>query len=66
MMELRLARVRQGQHLHQVAREVRITASRLLLYEGGHRQIPQGLTCKPREVLTVPPCKRKDDAKACD
>ena len=50
-LELKLARVRLGLHLYEVAREVGITPARLSQFEGDHRSIPADLACKLRALL---------------
>ena len=50
-LELKLARVRQGLHLYEVARLLGITSARLSQFEGGHRRPPPDLEEKLRGIL---------------
>lgn len=45
-LELKLARIRRGLHLYELARQAGISAACLSQYEGGHRQIPPALEDK--------------------
>ena len=63
-LELRLARIRRGLHLYQVAREIGITPARLSQFEGGHREPPPDLEDKLRAVLGLPRKQRKGDGHA--
>jgi len=60
-MELKLARIRKGFHLYEVARQVGISPARLSQYEGGHRRVPTDLYHKLREVLGQTQRGRKSD-----
>ena len=50
-LAIKLARVRQGLHLYEVARLAGISSARLSQYEGGHRQIPSDVEDKLRALL---------------
>ena len=50
-LAVKLARVRQGLHLYEVARQAGISAARLSQYEGGHRRIPSNMEDKLRTLL---------------
>lgn len=50
-LALRLARVRQGVHLYELARQAGISSSRLSQYEGGHRPIPRAMEDRLRALL---------------
>ena len=53
-LELKLARIRKGLHLYELARQVGITPARLSQFEGGHRRPPPDLDEKLRVVLGLP------------
>ncbi|MFC2024027.1 helix-turn-helix domain-containing protein [Chloroflexota bacterium] len=50
-LQLKLARVQQGLHLYQLARQVGISTARLSQYEGEHREIPPRLEAKLHTLL---------------
>jgi transcriptional regulator with XRE-family HTH domain len=53
-LELKLARIRLGLHLYEVARQVGITPARLSQFEGGHRRPPPDLEVRLRGILGLP------------
>lgn len=53
-LELKLARIRQGLHLYEVARQLGISPARLSQFEGGHRVAPPELETKLRAILRLP------------
>ena len=61
-LKLKLARVRQGLHLYEVARQAGISASRLSQFEGGHRNLPPELEDRLRAVLGLRSELGKGDA----
>lgn len=63
-LELKLAHIRQGLHLYEVARLVGITPARLSQFEGGHRTPPPELEDKLRAVLGLQPDRSNDDGQA--
>ena len=63
-LELRLARIRRGLHLYEVAREVGITPARLSQFEGGHRRPPPDLERKLRAMLGLSSERLEGDAEA--
>jgi len=60
-LELKLARIRNRQHLYEVASQVGITPARLSQFEGGHRSPPPDLEKKLRAVLGLPTESPHDD-----
>ena len=50
-LQLKLARVRQGLHLYEIARQAGISSARLSQYEGGHRLIPPDVEDRLRTLL---------------
>ena len=62
-LELKLARIRQGLHLYEVARRVGITPARLSQFEGGHRRLPPDLEEKLQAVLRLPRNRLDSDAE---
>jgi transcriptional regulator with XRE-family HTH domain len=60
-MELKLARIRKGFHLYEVARQVGISPARLSQYEGEHRQIPPDLEERLRGILGLSDGQRRGD-----
>jgi len=60
-LELKVARIRKGLYLYEVAREVGITPARLSQFEGGHRKPPPDLEEKLRAVLDLPAKQQNED-----
>lgn len=62
-LKFKLARIRQGFHLYEVARQVGITPARLSQFEGGHRRLPPELEARLRQVLGLPAKRRGGNEK---
>ncbi len=50
-LTIRLARIRQGVHLYELARQAGISSARLSQYEGGHRLMPPDIEDRLRTLL---------------
>ncbi len=62
-LEIKVARIRLGLHLYEVAQQVGITPARLSQFEGGHRTIPPKLERHLRQVLGLPEERREGDGQ---
>ena len=62
-LELRLARIRRGLHLYEVARALGISPARLSQFEGDHRRPPTELENKLRRFLGLPQKAGKGSGK---
>jgi len=60
-LELKVARIRLGLYLYEVARMVGITPARLSQFEGGHRKPPPDLEEKLWAILGLPAKKQNED-----